>query len=564
MGKEVLNLNVGILGHVDSGKTSLAEAISTVASTAAFDKNPQSQERGITIDLGFSSFQVDMPSHLRKFTDKGILQFTLVDCPGHASLIRTIIGGAQIIDMMILVVDIIKGMQTQTAECLIIGEITCKHMVVVLNKIDLLPSEKRGQMIEKMTKKMKNTLANTVFKDAPVVSISAKSGENSDLNSSSIGIEQLIETLKQCAYVPIRGTSEPFLFAVDHCFSIRGQGTVMTGTVLQGCVNVNDTIEIPSMQVTKKVKTMQMFHQPVEQASQGDRVGICVTQFDPKLLERGLVCCPGYITNIHAAIISAQKIRYFKSSVKSKMKFHISVGYETVMAKVSIFGLMESDKCCEKSVDGDNVFSYDQIYKFQDELLSDESDSTKQTEKELPLKQYVLLEFEKPILASSGSIIIGSKLDIDINSNSCRIAFWGKMLERIVDKNYSTVVLPKLKVYKDKCKTGSIDRIKNENEVIGKDIFKKETNIQLFVGLKVNLSTGEEGVIDGAFGQSGKVNIRIPGGLKDTTVSQINLSSKKKGKNVAAQDDGNDTGPVKFTVAFKRYAYDPEKRMIQL
>jgi selenocysteine-specific elongation factor len=92
MGTDVLNFNIGILGHVDSGKTSLAKALSTVASTACFDKNPQSKERGITLDLGFSSFQVDIPDHL-KGNGYTKLQFTLVDCPGHASLIRTIIGG---------------------------------------------------------------------------------------------------------------------------------------------------------------------------------------------------------------------------------------------------------------------------------------------------------------------------------------------------------------------------------------------------------------------------------------------------------------------------------------
>jgi len=93
MAKAVLNLNVGILGHVDSGKTSLAKALSTTASTASFDKNPQSQERGITIDLGFSSLVVDMPEHLKKTCSEQKLQLTFVDCPGHASLIRTIIGG---------------------------------------------------------------------------------------------------------------------------------------------------------------------------------------------------------------------------------------------------------------------------------------------------------------------------------------------------------------------------------------------------------------------------------------------------------------------------------------
>ena len=101
-----LNLNIGVMGHVDSGKTSLVKALSTTLSTASLDRAPQSQARGITLDLGFSSFRAPLPEHLE---GDGDLQFTLVDCPGHASLIRTIIGGAQIIDAMVLVVDIIKG-----------------------------------------------------------------------------------------------------------------------------------------------------------------------------------------------------------------------------------------------------------------------------------------------------------------------------------------------------------------------------------------------------------------------------------------------------------------------
>ena len=107
---KIININIGVLGHIDSGKTSLCKALSTIASTAGFDKNPQSKERGITLDLGFSAFLIRIPEWFRAKHEEALkpysfIQFTLVDCPGHASLMKTIIGGASIIDFMMLVID---------------------------------------------------------------------------------------------------------------------------------------------------------------------------------------------------------------------------------------------------------------------------------------------------------------------------------------------------------------------------------------------------------------------------------------------------------------------------
>ncbi|XP_066943280.1 selenocysteine-specific elongation factor isoform X1 [Macrobrachium rosenbergii] len=557
MEDKILNFNVGVLGHVDSGKTSLAKALSTVASTACFDKNPQSRERGITIDLGFSSFVVDIPEHLST-SGCNKLQYTLVDCPGHASLIRTIIGGAQIIDAMMLVVDVTKGMQTQTAECLVIGEILCDHLLVVLNKLDLIPPEKQKASIEKMTKKILLTLQHTKFANAKVIPVAAKPGGPESPIVDPIGVVDLIEAMKAFSYIPKRNSNGPFLYAVDHCFSIRGQGTIMTGTVLQGSVAVNDNVEIPSLKVVKKVKSMQMFRQPVEKATQGDRVGVCVTQFDPKQLERGLVGTPGLIQTAFAVVAKVSKISYYKLPIESKAKFHVTLGHETVMAKVTFFGTEE------KLADSD-TFIYDHTYKHQHELIdlkkvdSDESDY-------IPVCQYALLEFERVAQILPNSILIGSKLDMDVHTNMCRLAFQGKVVEVFTEKNYHEVQLEKIKVYKNKSKEGVVERLVSDSEVIVKNLLKKDTNVQLFMGLKVKLSTGEDGIIDGTFGLSGKLKVRVLNGLLDTTKALLQKApGKRKGK--AAQDsqpsDSESSVLIKVTLNFKKFVFSNDKKFIQ-
>ncbi|XP_072928100.1 selenocysteine-specific elongation factor [Hemitrygon akajei] len=565
---DTLNFNIGVLGHIDSGKTALARALSTTASTAAFDKNPQSRERGITLDLGFSSFCLAAPPHLGQ-PQYSKLQVTLVDCPGHASLIRTIIGGSQIIDLMMLVIDVTKGMQTQSAECLVIGEITCPRMVVVLNKIDLLPEAKKQVLIDKMTKKMQKTLENTRFKGCPIIPVAAKpGGPDAAETETPQGISELIELLISQTYMPKRDPSGSFLMAADHCFSIKGQGTVMTGTILSGSVSVNDSVEIPALKIIRKVKSIQMFRKPVNIAIQGDRVGICVTQFDPKQLERGLICSPESLCTLYAAVVSVKKIPYFKGPVHTKAKFHITVGHETVMSRVMFFSRAPEDFDAEPVMD---CFDFDKEYLYQEEYLSPGKDDgiDGQTEgAQAPRQQWALLEFEKPVVCPKLCLVIGSKLDIDIHTNTCRLAFHGVLLEGFEEKNYAEVSLPKLKVFKSKYKEGQVERVSDDYSVIGRSLFKKETNIQLFVGMKVKLSTGEVGVIDGGFGQSGKFKIRVPDGLSPEAKLHLALTSKKKAKgargdSAKAEEEKSDAQPITITLAFKRYLFDPQKKMIQ-
>ncbi|CAK6447846.1 unnamed protein product [Pipistrellus nathusii] len=590
-----VNVNVGVLGHIDSGKTALARALSTTASTAAFDKQPQSRERGITLDLGFSCFSVPLPARLRSALPASRpaapeagpepgepqLQVTLVDCPGHASLIRTIIGGAQIIDLMMLVIDVTKGMQTQSAECLVIGQIACQKLIVVLNKTDLLAEGKKQATIDKMTKKMQKTLENTKFRGAPIIPVAAKpGGPEAPETEAPQGISELIELLTSQISIPTRDPSGPFLMSVDHCFSIKGQGTVMTGTILSGSIGLGDNVEIPALKVVKKVKSMQMFHMPVTSAMQGDRLGICVTQFDPKLLERGLVCAPESLHTVYAAIISVEKISYFRGPLQTKAKFHITVGHETVMGRLMFFSPAPDNFDHEPVL---NTFDFSQEYLFQEQYLCKDLEpgatgSDQATEKAgqateglCPRQQWALVEFEKPVTCPRLCLVIGSRLDADIHTNMCRLAFHGVLLHGLEDKNYTESLLPKLRVYKLKHKHGFVERVIDDYSVIGRSLFKKETNIQLFVGLKVHLSTGELGVIDSSFGQSGKFKINIPGGLGPESKKILTPALKKRSRaskgEMAKQEEGAERQEsaqhVSLSLSFKRYVFDTHKHMVQ-
>ncbi|MEQ2165253.1 hypothetical protein GOODEAATRI_014981, partial [Goodea atripinnis] len=370
---------------------------------------------------------------------------------------------AQIIDLMMLVVDVVKGVQTQTAECLLIGELTCPRMVVVLNKIDLLPPNKRQSAIEKMIKRLHKTLESSRFKECPVIAVAAKpGGPEAPETEEPQGVPELIEV--------------KWLGSVD---------------------------------VTKKIKSVQMFRKPVSGAMQGDRVGVCVTQFDPKLLERGLVCTPGSLRTIFAAIISTRKIGYFKGSLATRAKFHITVGHETVMAKVTFFGLPPTVTKPRPSEPSslETPFTFDREYFYQDEYVTGQREGASGLDPD----QWALLEFERPVTCPALCLVIGSKLDTDLHANACRLAFQGRLLHGFEDKSYSETALAQLRIYKTKHKEGQVERVTDDYSVIGRSLFKKETNLQLFVGLKVTLSTGESGVIEGGFGQSGKFKIHIQG-----------------------------------------------------
>lgn len=542
-----VNINVGVLGHVDSGKTSLVRALSTELSTAALDKNPQSKERGITLDLGFSAFITDVPEHLAD-GPFGSVQYTLVDCPGHASLIKTIIGGAQIIDRMLLVVDVTKGIQTQTAECLVIGEILTDDLVVVLNKVDLVPPEQRAAKIREASAAITKALATTRFRDSPVLPVAAMVGGDGkagvgdsdkakDGLVESLGLADLVDHLKRSTRLPDRGAdeNEPLYFAIDHCFPLKGQGTVLTGTVLGGTVSVGDKVAIPQLQLERQVKSIQMFKRPVQMARKGDRAAVRLTDLKAKLLERGVVTSPGSLTATMAAIALVRRVRYFPLECASGSKLHVTVGHATTLAKVTFFGTEQLRGAAASAVgkelpavefDGDEEFLYDETLKAGGKAQGG------------PVLQWALLQFEQPIICQAGSMLVASRLDLNVDTKSCRLAFYGRVARKHTSA-LSDEELIALKVYKLKERAGTVDRIADKDTTkdnkeakprsfICKGMFSKDTDLHKFVGLKVATKDAQEqGRIESAFGKTGKFNVFFPAGAKLAKGDKVFLRHKR-------------------------------------
>ena len=336
------------------------------------------------------------------------------------------------------------------------------------------------------------------------------------------------------------------MILLNNTFSAEGQGTVMTGTCLQGKISVNDKVDIATLSMERKVKSIQVFRQPVTSIHKGDRAGICVTQFDSSLVERGLVCYPGLLHSIYGCILPLNFVRFYKGSVASNSKFHIVVGHETTMAKLTCFAITQD------SIPGG--FSFDHEYEFCPEVNQNEMSE---------MKIFVLLQFEKALLAPPDCVIIGSKLDSDILTNNCRIAFYGKPSEVFFDTTYVENILPSLKVFKEKQKRGMVDRIFSEDTIICKNMLKKESNIDKFVRLKVELSTGDNGVIIGGFGQSGKIKVQLVGApmsryLKDSFPDVGRKGVKKAVASEDLSDVSNSTSsrtPVTVVLKFKKMLF---------
>ncbi len=288
------HVNIGTIGHVDHGKTTLTAALTKVQSLAfggeakaydQIDNAPEEKARGITI----ATAHVEYESEARHYAH--------VDCPGHADYIKNMITGAAQMDGAVLVVSAADGPMPQTREHILLArQVGVPHIVVYLNKADMVDD---AELIELVEMEVRELLDKYEFPgdDTPVIvgsALKALEGDDSEVGLGSI--KKLVEALDSFIPVPERPVDQPFLMPVEDVFSISGRGTVVTGRVEQGVVKVGGEVEIVGIKDTEKttVTGVEMFRKLLDEGRAGDNVGVLLRGVKREEVERGQVlCAPG-------------------------------------------------------------------------------------------------------------------------------------------------------------------------------------------------------------------------------------------------------------------------------
>ena len=294
------HVNVGTLGHVDHGKTTLTAAITKVLAIkgeadftdyANIDKAPEERERGITINT----------SHVEYTTDKR--HYAHVDCPGHADYIKNMITGAAQMDGAILVVSAADGPMPQTREHILLArQVGVPAIVVFMNKTDQVDDDELLDLVEM---EIRDLLSEYDFDgdNAPVIrgsALVALESESTDIDAPEYQpILELMDAVDEYIPTPERATDLPFAMPVEDVFTITGRGTVATGRIERGTVKLNDAVEIVGMQdepSTSVITGIEMFHKMMDQGEAGDNVGLLLRGVDRDGVERGqVIAAPGTI-----------------------------------------------------------------------------------------------------------------------------------------------------------------------------------------------------------------------------------------------------------------------------
>jgi elongation factor Tu len=294
------HVNVGTIGHVDHGKTTLTAAITKVMAMQSgtkfrpfdsIDNAPEEKARGVTIAITHVEYE------------SAIRHYAHVDCPGHADYIKNMITGAAQMDGAILVVSAPDGPMPQTREHILLAhQVAVPRMVVALNKVDMMDDPELLDLVEL---EIRELLTRYDFDgdNAPIVRMSAGQAlesESKDLDAPEYaGIRALVQAVDDYIPIPERPKDQPFLMPVEDVFSIKGRGTVVTGRVERGMVKTGDEIEIIGLRDTRKiiVTGVEMFHKTLDEGEPGDAVGTLLRGIDRDDVERGQVLAkPGSIT----------------------------------------------------------------------------------------------------------------------------------------------------------------------------------------------------------------------------------------------------------------------------
>ena len=293
-----LHVNVGTIGHVDHGKTTLTAALTRVCSEvwgggeirdfAQIDNAPEERERGITIST--SHVEYDSPNR----------HYAHVDCPGHADYVKNMITGAAQMDGAILVCSAADGPMPQTREHILLSlQVGVPYIVVFMNKADMVDDE---ELLELVEMEIRELLDQYEFPgdDTPIIvgsALKALEGDTSDIGMPAV--QKLVETLDSYIPDPVRDVEKPFLMPIEDVFSISGRGTVVTGRIERGIVNVGDELDIVGIKDTQKTVCtgVEMFRKLLDEGRAGENVGVLLRGTKREEVERGQVLGkPGSVT----------------------------------------------------------------------------------------------------------------------------------------------------------------------------------------------------------------------------------------------------------------------------
>jgi elongation factor Tu len=358
MAKENFNrnkphLNIGTIGHVDHGKTTLTAAITKVLSDAGYcqaksfdqiDNAPEEKERGITINT----------SHVEYETANR--HYAHVDCPGHADYVKNMVTGAAQMDGAILVVAATDGPMPQTREHILLGrQVGIPRIVVFMNKVDMVDD---AELLELVEMEIRDLLSFYEYDgdNSPVVQGSALGGLNND-PAWTPKILELMEAVDNWIQEPVRDVAKPFLMPVEDVFTITGRGTVATGRIETGICNTGDPVEIIGMgaeKLTSTVTGIEMFRQILDRGEAGDNAGILLRGVAKEDIKRGMVICKPGSVKPHAKF-KAEVYILKKEEGGRHTPFHNNYRPQFYVRTTDVTGVITLPTGVEMVMPGDNL-----------------------------------------------------------------------------------------------------------------------------------------------------------------------------------------------------------------